>query len=199
MASDKGNRGNRNQNGHALNPADLSDSVVFDSSHQYEEVAGLALNPMSSAGLLLGKLRRIENLTQTEVARRMDTTQPSIARLEKGTSQPNLTTIERYVAALSYRGLVVLRDASVAGDGQLQESRDVSDVQTVTIAELMTALTELRKRKGLTQTFVAGSMDTTQPMVARLERANTPANVRTLERFAAAIGVTLELMFKPRS
>ncbi len=35
-------------------------------------------------------------LTQTDVARRMGTTQPAIARFEGGDSDPRLSTVERY-------------------------------------------------------------------------------------------------------
>jgi ribosome-binding protein aMBF1 (putative translation factor) len=40
--------------------------------------------------------REEAGLTQTEVARRMGTTQSAIARFESGDSDPRLSTVERY-------------------------------------------------------------------------------------------------------
>jgi transcriptional regulator with XRE-family HTH domain len=48
----------------------------------------------------LGAARRRLGLSQTEVAARMGTSQPAVARLESGESDARLSTIERYAAAL---------------------------------------------------------------------------------------------------
>lgn len=44
--------------------------------------------------------RRELGLSQTEVAARMGTSQPAVARLESGTADVRLTTLERYAAAV---------------------------------------------------------------------------------------------------
>jgi DNA-binding XRE family transcriptional regulator len=48
----------------------------------------------------LARLRIIQGITQTEVARRAGTRQPSIARLERGQSTPDLDFLRRVANAL---------------------------------------------------------------------------------------------------
>jgi len=55
---------------------------------------------------LLGELvahRRATNLSQAEVAERMGTSQPAVARLEAGGVDARLSTLERYAAAIGLR------------------------------------------------------------------------------------------------
>jgi transcriptional regulator with XRE-family HTH domain len=47
--------------------------------------------------------RVAEGLSQTEVAARMGTSQSSVARLESGSADVRLSTLERYAAALGHR------------------------------------------------------------------------------------------------
>lgn len=47
--------------------------------------------------------RRELGLSQTEVAARMGTSQPAVARLESGAADVRLTTLERYAAAVGRR------------------------------------------------------------------------------------------------
>jgi transcriptional regulator with XRE-family HTH domain len=57
----------------------------------------------SDAGEVVERLarRRVElGLSQTVVAARMGTSQSAVARLEAGRSDPRLSTLERYAAAL---------------------------------------------------------------------------------------------------
>jgi DNA-binding XRE family transcriptional regulator len=46
--------------------------------------------------------REAQGLSQQEVARRMGTSQPAVARLEAGLSDPRLSTLERYASAIGY-------------------------------------------------------------------------------------------------
>ncbi len=48
----------------------------------------------------LARARREGGLSQTEIAARMGTSQSAIARLESGTLDARLSTLERYAAAL---------------------------------------------------------------------------------------------------
>jgi predicted transcriptional regulator len=47
--------------------------------------------------------RQAAGLSQTEVAARMGTSQSSVARLEAGTADVRLSTLERYAAAVGSR------------------------------------------------------------------------------------------------
>jgi predicted transcriptional regulator len=51
----------------------------------------------------LAAARREQGLTQSEVAGRMGTSQPVVARLETGGLDVRLSTLERYAAALDRR------------------------------------------------------------------------------------------------
>jgi DNA-binding XRE family transcriptional regulator len=57
----------------------------------------------------LAARRRSAGLSQADVARRMGTSQPAIARLEAGAVDARLSTLERYAAAVGLRLEVRLR------------------------------------------------------------------------------------------
>ena len=59
--------------------------------------------------------------------------------------------------------------------------------------DTMQKLTELRKKRGLTQKDVARAMGVGQPAVSELERGNTASKIDTLQRYAAAVGATVEI------
>ncbi len=58
---------------------------------------------------------------------------------------------------------------------------------------LLRKLAAKRVEKGLSQKFVAAQMGTTQPALARLERGEIDPRLSTLERYAAALGLNLDL------
>ena len=62
---------------------------------------------------------------------------------------------------------------------------------------LARALIEARANAGLTQAQMAERMQTTQSVVARLESGRAHPSTRTLERFARAAGVRLNISFEP--
>jgi transcriptional regulator with XRE-family HTH domain len=62
---------------------------------------------------------------------------------------------------------------------------------------LVAALIEVRTRAGLTQEQVARRMKTTQAVIARLEGGGSRPSTRTLERYAAATGSRLRIVFEP--
>jgi ribosome-binding protein aMBF1 (putative translation factor) len=66
--------------------------------------------------------------------------------------------------------------------------------------ELLHALAEKRERLGLSQTTVAARMGTSQSAVARLEAGEIDAKLSTVERFAAALGQSVQwrLVAPPR-
>ena len=59
--------------------------------------------------------------------------------------------------------------------------------------ELGRELVELRHRSGLSQTQVAARMGTSQSAVARLEAGEVDVRMSTLERYAAAVGQSLDV------
>jgi predicted transcriptional regulator len=61
---------------------------------------------------------------------------------------------------------------------------------------LAAELVDGRRRLGLTQTAVAARMGTSQSAVARLEAGPGDVRLSTLERYAAAIGRTLDVSLR---
>lgn len=59
------------------------------------------------------------------------------------------------------------------------------------------AIAQARAAAGLTQAEVAERMHTTQGNLARLEAGRTTPSMRTLERFAQAIGARFKISFEP--
>ena len=57
---------------------------------------------------------------------------------------------------------------------------------------LIDELVAARKESRLSQTEIAAQMGTSQSAVARLERGDVDARLSTLERYAAAIGRTVD-------
>ncbi|MGH3992932.1 MAG: helix-turn-helix domain-containing protein [Pseudonocardiaceae bacterium] len=57
---------------------------------------------------------------------------------------------------------------------------------------LMNELAAARREHGLSQTEIAARMGTSQSAVARLERGDVDARLSTLERYAAALGRTVD-------
>jgi ribosome-binding protein aMBF1 (putative translation factor) len=64
---------------------------------------------------------------------------------------------------------------------------------------LVRDLVALRTSMGLSQTAVAARMGTSQPVVARLEAGDLDSRISTLERYADAVGVELEMRLTDRS
>lgn len=60
------------------------------------------------------------------------------------------------------------------------------------------ALAKERKRKGLTQEDVARRLGTSAPHVSRTERKPGHSNVQTLMRYAAAVGMELDMKLVKR-
>lgn len=58
-------------------------------------------------------------------------------------------------------------------------------------------LIDARVRAGLSQIEVAERMGTTQSVIARLESGRRPPSMRTVERFARAVGGTLIVRIQP--
>ena len=61
-------------------------------------------------GEQLRTLREAQHLSQAELARRMGSTQPAIARLEAGRVAPSLDTLDRAAAALGVELVITFQD-----------------------------------------------------------------------------------------
>ena len=62
-----------------------------------------ALEEEFSIVAAIAKARRRAGLSQAELARRMKTTQSTVARLESGRSQPSTRTLARFAKATGHR------------------------------------------------------------------------------------------------
>ena len=62
---------------------------------------------------------------------------------------------------------------------------------------LMSELVTARQEGGFSQTEIAARMGTSQSAVARLERGDVDARLSTLERYAAALGRTVDWQVRP--
>ncbi len=60
---------------------------------------------------------------------------------------------------------------------------------------LASALIEARQKAGLSQQELARRMKTTQPAIARMERARQPPSTATLLKVAKATGTRLQIRF----
>ena len=58
---------------------------------------------------------------------------------------------------------------------------------------LALALIKARTKAGLTQAQVAKKMGTTQSVIARIESGENPPNLKTLERYAEAVGRRIQV------
>lgn len=165
------------------------DVTPVDSSARAAPGRGMA-EGISDIGRRLADARKKAGITQVELAAMMGSTQPSLARFEKDAAQPNVRTIERYASSIGHRIEARIAPVDGAGDG--------SDGQVMDVGNVVSALCEHRKQCGLTQAQVAGRMKTTQPIIARLEKSDASPNLKTLQRYAEAIGMALTLRVQAR-
>jgi transcriptional regulator with XRE-family HTH domain len=168
---------------------------------------------LDDIGPRLGDMRRSLGMTQLDVAFKMGTTQPALARLEKGEAKANLRTLSRYAEALGRRAVVQLTPSTDTVQRRLGDSRlggvaapkptsrppeavTPGSTRMVDLEALPAALASMRKERGVTQSEVASRMATTQPVIARLESGDGIPNLTTLERFSQAIGASLGVSFE---
>jgi DNA-binding XRE family transcriptional regulator len=62
---------------------------------------------------------------------------------------------------------------------------------------LAAALIDARGKAGLSQADIAKKMDTSQPVIARLEGGRGNPSIGTLRRFARVTGTRLKIAFEP--
>ena len=79
--------------------------------------------------------------------------------------------------------------ADLLSDPEVRAEYDALDQEFALANELISA----RARAGLSQADVAARMGTTQSTIARLESGRSLPSLRTLSRYAAAIGARAEV------
>jgi DNA-binding XRE family transcriptional regulator len=81
-------------------------------------VAYDALDEEFTLASALIEARSAADISQEEIARRMHTSQPAVARLEAGRGNPSLNTLRRYAAATGTRLRLVFEPKMRAGRPQ---------------------------------------------------------------------------------
>lgn len=124
---------------------------------------------ISGLGQELRRMRRSARVTKTEVAKRTGLSLPVIGRLEAG--RGNLDSWRRALEALGLEMVV----RNISANGSVGE-----------------AVTELRRRRGLSQRELAGSVGVTQPTIIALERFER-GRLDVLEQVGETLGAGLYL------
>src|SRR3954469_12342476 len=113
----------------------LSEQYGLNEADSGQEVRALAIG--WSVIDHLAAARTAAGLTQAEVADRMGTTQAAVAKLETHRHDPRLSTLMRYVAALSEQAEPFLQTLDAYLDGSVA----VRDLNFVPEAQSPTAIT----------------------------------------------------------
>jgi transcriptional regulator with XRE-family HTH domain len=85
---------------------------------------------MSSAASLIRKARTDAAMTQAELAARAGMSQSAVARLERGSANPTIATLENVIGATGHRLILAAAPAGASFDeGQLRERLAMSPAQ----------------------------------------------------------------------
>lgn len=88
---------------------------------------------------------------------------------------------------------------ALLGEGRQKRRHAGQSAADRTWATLAADLAAARRSAGLTQEEVAARMSTAKSAVSRLERgAGTRPNLRTIQRYALAVGATVEIRVRAR-
>lgn len=92
---------------------DFLDEMIEESTKRNPEFLSLMEEARQRRALLdaLADIRNGARISQSTIAKRIKTSQPAIARLEAGTIDPRLSTIQRYAASVGKRIEWTLVDA----------------------------------------------------------------------------------------
>lgn len=94
-----------------VDPDEVDDLDVYIAEQmQNPQFAGAYADAETRAALLAGcvKARKNSGLTQTDVARIMETTQSAVSEFEGGGTDPRLSTLQRYARAIGAEIVVSL-------------------------------------------------------------------------------------------
>lgn len=93
---------------------------------------------MDRPGPLIARLRREEGVTQAQLARRMGTTQPAVAKLERDDSNPTFATVADALDALGQQLSLVARPRPARVDESLiRRQLELSPAQRLAALESM--------------------------------------------------------------
>jgi len=122
----------RNQGGEVRRDSDVTESLdyLIDQTSAEDPDFAEALDEENDAAserrrwyLMFAQLRRRRRVSQTEMARLMNTTQSAISDLERGAVEPRLSTLQRYGRLLGYRlRLELVREALPYTDTSMRYS-----------------------------------------------------------------------------
>ncbi|MEY4225931.1 MAG: hypothetical protein RL190_688 [Actinomycetota bacterium] len=103
-----------------LDPPDALDEIIARAAVRWPDYMNGFLAESARRQLLidLGEIRRARGLTQTQVAATMGTSQSAVAKLERGESDPRMSTVARFALAVGHRieyAIVPLSDDSAVG------------------------------------------------------------------------------------
>src|SRR5437899_3146946 len=92
---------------------DFLDEMIEESTKRSPEFPSLMEEARQRRALLnrLADIRTRSRISQKTIAKRIKTSQPAIARLEAGTVDPRLSTVQRYAASIGKRIEWILLDA----------------------------------------------------------------------------------------
>ena len=110
-------------------------AATADFRHAYEDAATRSALLQHLIGL-----RQAQRLSQTDVSRSMGTTQSAISELEGGTTDPHLSTLQRYARAIN----ATLRIA-VAAAGARSTTRLISPWRTAGTDHCVTIASNVRR------------------------------------------------------
>ncbi len=84
---------------------DFLDEMIEESTKNNPEFPSLLEEARQRRALLnaLADVRNSSRISQSVIAKRIKTSQPAIARLEAGTIDPRLSTLQRYAASVGKR------------------------------------------------------------------------------------------------
>lgn len=82
-------------------------------------------------GREIARLRRLRGLTQAELARRVGTQQPAIARIEQGHTLPSLRTLLRIARALDARLYIYLEPFDAKEGTNTLAEEDIQDLRLI--------------------------------------------------------------------
>jgi transcriptional regulator with XRE-family HTH domain len=143
-------------------------------------------DPIAAA---IWRARIAANLTQVQLAQRLDTEQCSISNLEHGRTKSKIRLLRRIAEATGHNLLIDLQLPSAAPSAKQSYRHSRPQIAAMIRRARMTA--------NLTQVELAKRLKTVQGNVSNLEQGRTQPTIRTLSRIAEATGHRLVVEFRP--